>query len=239
MFAIVIVLVLLVAGFAFLIWLSTQQHRHQRARFIAGYRFPAALVRRYGETHPGLGLLEVRKVFEGLRQYFLACLAAQRGSIAPAVGMPSKAVDDAWHEFILMTRDYQAFCRHAFGRYLHHAPDETMGTPMRDALANTLHQLGRPLPGAAAWATVGAIPLLFAMDRELGLADGYHHDEESLRSLETARQGLERHGRDSGGAGGGCGGFFGGGSSGSGGCCSGASGGGCCSGGCGGGGCGS
>ena len=270
MFKIVILIAVLITLFATLFWLArhlqAEQHA-QRARFIAEYRFPAALVRKYSEEHPNLGLLEVRKVFEGLRQYFLACLLAQRGAIAPSVGMPSKAVDDAWHDFILVTRDYQAFCRQAFGSYLHHTPDGMMGVPMRDALANTLHHMSKPLPGAAAWATVGAVPLLFAMDRELGVPDGHLHDAESLASLETARYSLERQGRgiaagggcggsfgagsgsggccagaSSGaccGGGGGCGGFFGGGSSGSGGCCSGASGGGCCSGGCGGGGCGS
>lgn len=225
-----LLLVLLVAMLV-LAGLSRDRGRLQRTKFIAGYRFPAALVRHYGETHPQLGLLEVRKVFEGLRQYFLACLAAQRGSIAPSVGMPSKAVDEAWHDFILMTRDYQAFCRQAFGKYLHHTPERVMGTPMRDALANTLHQFERPLPGGVAWATAGAIPLLFAMDRELGLADGYHHDAQSLLELEGARQSLARdraHKNSAGG--GGCGGSIG---------CD-AGGGSCCGGGCsGGGGCGS
>ena len=36
--------------------------------------------------------------------------------------MPSKAVDEAWHEMILMTREYTEFCERAFGRYLHHTP---------------------------------------------------------------------------------------------------------------------
>ena len=40
--------------------------------------------------------------------------------------MPSQVVDDAWHTFILFTRNYELFCRKAFGRFLHHTPAEAM-----------------------------------------------------------------------------------------------------------------
>lgn len=36
--------------------------------------------------------------------------------------MPSQVTDDLWHEFILCTRHYDAFCRRAFGGFLHHTP---------------------------------------------------------------------------------------------------------------------
>ncbi len=126
-------------------------------------------------------------MIEGLRQYFLACLAARSGGVARYVGMPSKAVDDAWHEFLLMEREYAEFCRHAFGRYLTHVPDERMREPMHDALANTLHQLRRASPAPGGWAMLGAVPLLFAIDRELGVTDGFHHDEASLARLQRKR----------------------------------------------------
>ena len=35
---------------------------------------------------------------------------------------PSPRVDDAWHEFVLCTREYDAFCREHFGRFVHHDP---------------------------------------------------------------------------------------------------------------------
>lgn len=35
---------------------------------------------------------------------------------------PSRRVDLAWHEFILCTRAYQAFCEEHFGRFIHHQP---------------------------------------------------------------------------------------------------------------------
>lgn len=38
------------------------------------------------------------------------------------IGMPSYAVDEAWHGLILCTERYAAFCRAAYGRFLHHHP---------------------------------------------------------------------------------------------------------------------
>ena len=35
---------------------------------------------------------------------------------------PSVRVDLAWHEFILCTRAYDAFCRRLFGKFIHHSP---------------------------------------------------------------------------------------------------------------------
>lgn len=36
---------------------------------------------------------------------------------------PSEIVDMAWHEFILHTADYMAYCEMAYGRYIHHRPN--------------------------------------------------------------------------------------------------------------------
>ncbi|MCZ0987456.1 glycine-rich domain-containing protein [Streptomyces diastatochromogenes] len=36
--------------------------------------------------------------------------------------MHSLRVDEVWHQFILFTTEYEAYCRRFFGRYVHHAP---------------------------------------------------------------------------------------------------------------------
>ena len=72
--------------------------------------------------------------------------------------MPSQAVDAAWHEFILMTREYQSFCDEAFGYYLHHTPEQALGEPMPAALQRTLLATDRQ-PSYAGYA---GIPFLFA-----------------------------------------------------------------------------
>jgi hypothetical protein len=184
-------------------------HKKRRA-FIEAYRFPPELSRRLRDDHPELGPGGIELALLGLRQYFLACLSAQRGAIARELGMPSKAVDDAWHEFILMTREYQGFCRRAFGNYLHHTPRAQMREPLDNALANTLHQFNKHDAATAGLTTLGATPLLFAIDRHLGVADGFRYDDSSLGTLEQKRRALllhrklqyasESHGGCSGGA---------------------------------------
>jgi hypothetical protein len=38
------------------------------------------------------------------------------------LGMISPEVDEVWHAFILFTKEYAAFCRAAFGEFIHHVP---------------------------------------------------------------------------------------------------------------------
>ncbi len=59
------------------------------------------------------------------------------------LGMPSRLVDEAWHEFLLDSLSYVGFCDVAFGEYLHHTPDEAMSTPMPDALGETVRAWDR------------------------------------------------------------------------------------------------
>lgn len=215
---------------------AQRAQREKRAKFIAAYAFPAQLRHRIRKHYPALPDRQLAMVLEGLRQYFLACLSAQGHGLARHVGMPSKAVDDAWHEFILMTREYAGFCTRAFGGFLHHAPEAQMNEPIGNALANTLQQFRDrpPLPGA--WAMLGSMPLLFAIDRELQLVDGFRYDDDALAQLERQR------GRLDAGKKGGCGGAACGGGTGGAACDAGSAGGGCDAGGggaCGGGGCGS
>lgn len=50
-------------------------------------------------------------------------LDAAAGTGAPQ--RPSPAIDQAWHTFILHTRDYAAFCQDRYGRFIHHIPELT------------------------------------------------------------------------------------------------------------------
>jgi hypothetical protein len=113
-------------------------------------------------------------VLLALRDYFQLCRMAGRRMVA----MPSQVVDDAWHEFILFTRQYERFCRRGFGRFLHHTPAEAMRSPTdategiqrawRLACANEGINPKKP----------DRLPRLFAMDATLLIAGGfiYHLD---------------------------------------------------------------
>jgi hypothetical protein len=147
-----------------------------RRLYIEGYSFPPPLRERILE-HSDLELTssQVSLVLDGLRAWFVACLYAG----GKTLGMPSRAVDVAWHEFILLTREYQAFCDEAFGYYLHHSPEQTLGEPMPTALRRTLLATDRQLDPAA----YAGLPLLFALDSQLGLPDGQTWTPEDLDQL--------------------------------------------------------
>jgi hypothetical protein len=186
--------------------------RKRRRAFIESYEFPASLRAKLREKLDNEH--QVAGALEGLREWYLACLHAN----GEMLGMPSKAVDIAWHEMILMTRAYHAFCDRAFGHYLHHSPDSVMDEPMQDSLARTLAAVdGRS-------AAIAGVPLLFAIDGELGIADGYAWDERAIDHLRSVQPDSSQVAWYHGSPGAGC--------------ASGDGGGGCGGGGCGGGGCG-
>jgi hypothetical protein len=154
----------------------------RRRLFIEGYAFPPALRDKLSERYPELSDGQITTVLEGLRAWFVACLHADGRTL----GMPSRAVDVAWHEFILVTRDYHAFCEEAFGRYLHHSPAAVMTEPIGGALARTAAVAERyPLPTSPIVLAAG-IPFLFAIDSELGIEDGNRWTEADVAAFRSS-----------------------------------------------------
>lgn len=172
-----IVIVIGLLGIAAVLW--SRHRRLARAQFIRTWRLPPGLLDRLAKTRPQLDLKERQLVARALRQFFLAHLQSGR----QFVSMPSQVVDDLWHEFILYTRHYEVFCRKAFGRTLHHTPAAVLGAERtgNEGLRRTwwyacLEENINPRQPTR-------LPLLFALDAKLGIADGFRYapDCESLR----------------------------------------------------------
>ena len=159
-------------------------NRRRRRAFIEGYEFPMALNNKIRDELDADRPVSV--VLEGLREWYLACLEA--GPKA-TLGMPSRAVDVAWHEMILMTRTYHHFCERAFGYYLHHSPDTVMAEPMRDGLARTLAAVERNRA-----LTMAGIPMLFAIDSELDLVGGQAWAAADIAALRDHQRYLDHGG---------------------------------------------
>lgn len=154
------------------LWLYLSRWRRAaRRQHIRNYAFPKGLDQRFLKRRPELTPAQVALTFDGLRQYFEICLDARK----QMASMPSQAVDDLWHEFILYTRNYQAFCNRAFGRYLHHTPADAMSTPGAQSagLRRTWH-LACKQEGINP-RQPNRLPLLFDIDRRLNLSDGFHY----------------------------------------------------------------
>src|SRR5688572_1769389 len=98
------------------VYFWTRWQRLARAEFIRTYSFPRGLLDKLHAKRPTLDAKDLQLVARALRQFFLAHLHSGR----KYVSMPSQVADDLWHEFILYTRSYDAFCRRAFGRFMHH-----------------------------------------------------------------------------------------------------------------------
>jgi hypothetical protein len=152
-------------------WFYTRKRNQRRLHTIEHYRLHPGIFRKVQHRYPHLNNADLALVEQALRDYFRMCQRAGRRSVA----MPSQVVDVAWHEFILFTRAYEQFCQQALGRFLHHTPTEAMASP-------TLAQDGIK----RAWRLACAInhqhpafashlPLIFAIDGQLNIADGFRY----------------------------------------------------------------
>ncbi|HEX5713518.1 MAG TPA: hypothetical protein VFX85_09420 [Solirubrobacterales bacterium] len=135
--------------------------------YIAAYEFPAHIERRVRRRFPELDDAGWALVEQGLREWFVCC--AWRGRTV--LGMPSRLVDEAWHEFLLDSLAYMSFCQEAFGEYLHHTPDEAMVMPMGDALGDTVRAWDRSDMGAQRKSVLWDLDRRLGIERPLGIAE--------------------------------------------------------------------
>lgn len=82
----------------------------------------------------GLTQADAVDLFEDLVQFLYLCGTKDRAFV------PSRAVDEAWHHFVLFTRDYENFCWTYFGRFIHHEP-EPGGSDTSRAFEETLREM--------------------------------------------------------------------------------------------------
>lgn len=169
--AMLMTFVLIVVAVAHSRWLKANA-----CRVIRAHPFPSFLRDKLRAAHPQLDDAAARDVERALRQFFIA--SAQAGG--RFVAMPSKVVDSLWHEYILYTRGYEAFCQKAFGRMLHHTPAEAL--PSGEGTASRKTQQFAGLRRAWYWSCKdeaidprkpSRLPLLFALDTTLAIAGGY------------------------------------------------------------------
>lgn len=152
-----------------LIYFASRANKTRQLKYIEQYQFHNGIRHKLSQKHPQLSQQQIDMVFQGLRDYFRICHRARKRMVS----MPSQAVDDAWHEFILSTRIYEKFCNKALGRFLHHTPAEAMSTPTFAnegikrswRLACALEQINPKKPVR--------LPLLFAMDGLLNIEKGF------------------------------------------------------------------
>jgi hypothetical protein len=137
--------------------------RLEREQFIRSYIFPSSVLAALTTYHPHINENDRLRVVQALRDFFLVRLRV--GDCL--IGMPSRVVDDLWHQFILDTREYERFCKVAFGGFFHHLPPAANppGKEMDEALRVTWRYAC--LAEGIYPRSPGRLPLLFAIDTEL------------------------------------------------------------------------
>jgi hypothetical protein len=120
----------------------------------------------------------------GLRQWLRCCAPAQRDN--QVIGMPSRAVDEAWHGLILCTARYSAFCKKAYGQFLHHHPDGG-GPPELSAAGDPAdEQLGRTVVAWSLVAKPGERCVLWDLDKRVGVDEPWGLDPERAAAIQDA-----------------------------------------------------
>lgn len=161
----------LIAGlYALALWNNARVLR--RAEYIQEYNWPAQLLDKLQQKYPHFERKETSLVSRGLRQYFLSYL---KGGLRP-VSMPSQVADELWHGFILYTREYDAFCKQAFGRFFHHTPAVMLSSERRsnnEGLRRVWWQSCKLENIDPSNAT--RLPLIFALDTKLDIPNGYRY----------------------------------------------------------------
>ncbi len=191
----IIIPAILIISLIYGIYLTIRKFRiRHREKKIDEFQFPKKISEKVLETYPHLTEPQLNKVINGLREYFHICnIAGNR-----MVSMPSQAVDIAWHEYILFTKQYEIFCKKSLGRFLHHTPAEAMQSKTKAQKGiKTAWKISCFRENIESKSPT-RLPLLFAMDAELDIPDGFKYSLDCSKDNNYCASGI--------GCGSGCGG---------------------------------
>lgn len=120
----------------------------------------------------------------GLRQWLRCCAPALKHR--QIIGMPSRAVDEAWHGLILCTAAYSAFCDTAYGRFLHHHPEGATPDTAPRGMGHMAEQLGRTVIAWTMVANAGEECVLWDADERVGVEHPWGIDLSRVSAIEAA-----------------------------------------------------
>jgi hypothetical protein len=103
----------------------------------------------------------------GLRQWLRCCAPSLRDK--QIIGMPSRAVDEAWHGLILCTARYSAFCKRAYSQFLHHHPQGGAPADVVGVTDSMDEQLRRTVIAWSLVARPGEQRVLWDLDERVGV----------------------------------------------------------------------
>ncbi len=96
---------------------------------VLAYRHPELIVRL--EEKLNIPEQEASELFDDLKRFLFLC-ATQEERLGP-----TDRIDEAWHNFILFTKDYRNFCTDILGKFVEHVPLSTRDRSKKDG--NLMH----------------------------------------------------------------------------------------------------
>jgi hypothetical protein len=120
----------------------------------------------------------------GLRQWLRCCAPALRDH--QRIGMPSRAVDEAWHGLILCTARYSAFCTQAYGKFLHHHPYGGAPADVAALTDSMDEQLRRTVIAWSLVAAPGEQCVLWDLDKHVGVDQPWGVPDARVAEIQTA-----------------------------------------------------
>lgn len=120
----------------------------------------------------------------GLRQWLRCCAAALQDK--QVIGMPSRAVDEAWHGLILCTVRYATFCDTAYGRFLHHHPEGGAPPKMMATGDSADEQLRRTVIAWQLVAQPGEECVMWDLDEQVGVDRPWGIDPARVAEIRAA-----------------------------------------------------
>lgn len=155
-------------------WWKTQKRRKEGQP--SEVAWPSGLMVRVGHAFPQAGPDALGLLARGFESYLSAVRMWGPGA---SVSMPSKSVDEVWHNALLHSRFYEALCAREVGWFVHHDPGPLPGAGGWTAADadNELSGLARAWVGACEAEGLDwrgdAQPSLFAADSLAGVEDGF------------------------------------------------------------------
>ena len=119
-----------------------------------------------------------------LRQWLRCCAPALRDN--QVIGMPSRAVDEAWHGLILCTARYSAFCKKAYGEFLHHHPEGGAPAGIPGVTDSGDEQLRRTVIAWSLVAMPGERCVLWDLDERVGVDQPWGLNLARVAEIEAA-----------------------------------------------------
>jgi hypothetical protein len=152
----------------------------KRLNFLQNYVFIPDIKNRVAKHYPQLTAEEIDIIMLGLKRYFILILKYEQ-----PITMPSRAVDTAWHEFLLFSKEYHYFCKKSFGRFLHHTPFSEINLLEKQPSTHD-SWLERQRSNYDSWIfscqyecinpeLPQKLPLLFTVDKQLNIPDGFFY----------------------------------------------------------------